>query len=723
MSPTMTSSQAKKETLHDKRARTETQASTDTSHTGTGRHLKPTDSADGHLIDQDVQEQRTAHSGGHMEPSSSTDPSYEQNLRKDIQDTLRAQTDERSKQPPSLLSRLVTYWEMTFAVTSGILIAIAWFLMVRQQDIFSVPLFIAAYVIGGYAKAREGLMLLIHEKKLGVDVLMILAALAAASIGYWTEGAILIFIFAMSGALESYTMAKSRKDLSALMSIRPDEATILKDGEEKVVPTSDLQIGDIVLVRPGDTIPIDGRIIEGSSSVNQATITGESVPVDKTVGDTVFAGTQNEQGALKIEVTERSGDTLFAKIVKLVSEAENTMPKSQQFIERFESIYTYIVLATTALLMTVPIFFFHVPASAALYRAIVFMVVASPCAVVASITPAILAAMSNGARRGLLFKGGTHLETLAKTRVVAFDKTGTITSGKPVVTDIVPREGLTVEDFLTMAASAEHLSEHPIARAIVQKARELNLPLRSLSNLEASLGRGITVQVDGSTWRIGSRTFIGIAEGSTWESLVDRFENEGKTVIFMRIDDDIQGAIALKDTIREEARATIQALHSMGIKVAMLTGDHERPAQAIAKEVGVDLVYANLLPQDKADMIKSLREQYEYVAMVGDGVNDAPALALASVGVAMGAQGSDVALETADVILMNDQLDRLPFAIRLGRRSQRVIKQNLSFALGVILLLISVNFGVYLPLPLGVVGHEGSTILVILNGLRLLRNG
>lgn len=723
MSSTITSSQAKKEMLNDKRAQTETQASTDTSHTETGRHSNQTDPAEGHPIDHEVQEKHAVHSGGHIEPSSSTDPSYEQDLRKDIQDTLRAQTDERSKQPPSLLSRLVTYWEMTFAVTSGILIAIAWFLMVRQQDMFSVPLFIAAYIIGGYAKAREGLMLLLHEKKLGVDVLMILAALAAASIGYWTEGAILIFIFAMSGALESYTMAKSRKDLSALMSIRPDEATVIKDGEEKVVPTSDLQIGDIVLVRPGDTIPIDGRVIEGSSSVNQATITGESVPVDKTVGDTVFAGTQNEQGALKIEVTERSGDTLFAKIVKLVSEAENTMPKSQQFIERFESIYTYIVLATTALLMTVPIFFFHVPASAALYRAIVFMVVASPCAVVASITPAILAAMSNGARRGLLFKGGTHLETLAKTRVVAFDKTGTITSGKPVVTDIVPREGLSVEDFLTMAASAERLSEHPIARAIVQKAREMKLSLRSLSNLEASLGRGITVQVDGSTWRIGSRKFIGIAEGSTWETLVDRLENEGKTVIFMRIDDDIQGAIALKDTIRDEARATIEALHSMGIKVAMLTGDHERPAQAIAKEVGVDLVYANLLPQDKADMIKSLREQYAYVAMVGDGVNDAPALALASVGVAMGAQGSDVALETADVVLMNDQLDRLPFAIRLGRRSQRVIKQNLTFALSVILLLISVNFGAYLPLPLGVVGHEGSTILVILNGLRLLRNG
>lgn len=708
---------------HDKRAQTETQAATDTSHTETGRHPNTTDPEHVRPIDHHVPEVNAAHASRHTESPSSADPSYEQDLRKDIENTLRAKTEERAKASPSLMNRLVTYWEMTFAVTSGILIAIAWFLMVRQLEVFSVPLFIAAYIIGGYAKAREGLMLLLHEKKLGVDVLMILAALAAASIGYWTEGAILIFIFAMSGALESYTMAKSRKDLSALMSIRPDEATIIKDGEEKIVPTAELQIGDIVLVRPGDTIPIDGRVIEGSSSVNQATITGESIPVDKTIGDTVFAGTQNEQGALKIEVTERSGDTLFAKIVKLVSEAENTMPKSQQFIDRFESIYTYVVLATTALLMTVPIFFFHVPANEALYRAIVFMVVASPCAVVASITPAILAAMSNGARRGLLFKGGTHLETLAKTRVVAFDKTGTITSGKPVVTDIVPREGLSVEEFLAMAASAERLSEHPIARAIVQKAREMNLSLRSLSNLEASLGRGITVEVDGSTWRIGSRKFIGIEEGSPWEKLVDRLENEGKTVIFMRIDDHMQGAIALKDTIREEARATIQTLHSMGIKVAMLTGDHERPARAIAKEAGVDLVYADLLPQDKADMIKALREQYEYVAMVGDGVNDAPALALASVGVAMGAQGSDVALETADVILMNDQLDRLPFAIRLGRRSQRVIKQNLTFALSVILLLISVNFGAYLPLPLGVVGHEGSTILVILNALRLLRNG
>lgn len=662
----------------------------------------------------------------HTEPVKDTqyraDNTYQEALREDIQNTLRAKTETSSAKKTSPLKLLVTYWEMTFAITSGILIAAAWILMSLDQDVLSVPLFIAAYIIGGYAKAREGLYLLIHEKKLGVDVLMILAALAAASIGYWTEGAILIFIFAMSGALESYTMAKSRKDLSALMSIRPDEATLLKDGEEMTVPTSELNVGDIVLIRPGETIPIDGRIIEGSSSINQATITGESIPVDKTIGDTVFAGTQNEQGALKIEVTERAGDTLFAKIVKLVNEAENTMPKSQQFIERFESIYTYVVLATTVLLMTVPILVFHVPASAALYRAIVFMVVASPCAVVASITPAILAAMSNGARRGLLFKGGTHLETLAKTRVIALDKTGTITSGRPVVTDIIPREGLSEKDFLTMAASAEHLSEHPIARAIVEKAREMHLQLKSLSNLEATVGRGITVQVDGSIWRIGSRKFIGVPERSTWEKVVDRLENEGKTVVFMRIDDEIQGAIALKDTVREEAKATIAALHTMGIKVAMLTGDHERPAQAIAREVGVDLVYAELLPQDKADIIKSLREQYEYVVMVGDGVNDAPALALAAVGVAMGAQGSDVALETADVVLMNDQLDRLPFAIQLGRRSQRIIKQNLSFALAVIVLLISVNFGAYLPLPIGVVGHEGSTILVILNALRLLRN-
>ncbi|CAM3440265.1 heavy metal translocating P-type ATPase [Hydrogenibacillus schlegelii] len=614
------------------------------------------------------------------------------------------------------------YGELVLALGSGALTAAAWALQAFGAGAEAVvPLFLLAYAVGGYHKARAGLSLLFHQKKLGVDVLMILAAAAAAATGYWTEGAVLIFIFAMSGALETMTLARSRRDLSRLLSLQPETATRLVDGREEIVPIDALDVDDVVLVRPGETVPIDGVVLEGTSSVNQAAITGEAVPVDKAPGDAVYAGTQNTHGALKIRVTQRAEGTLFAKIVRLVREAEESMPPTQRFIDRVEGAYVYGVLAVTILLIVALPTVFHLSWTAALYKAIVFMVVASPCAVVASITPAILAAMSNGARNGLLLKGGAYLESLGRAKVVAFDKTGTITAGRHEVTDVLVADDVDRREWLSRVASAERLSEHPIARAIVAYAEREGVPLFEVDNLEAHAGLGVTVRLGERVLRIGSVVWIGLPDDHPWRAAIRDMEKEGKTFALVEEDGRPTGLIALRDVIRPEAKEAIAALRAMDVRVAMLTGDHRTPAEAIAREVGIDLVYAELLPDDKARIVDELRRKHGTVVMVGDGINDAPALARATVGVAMGAAGSDIALETADVVLMNDQLAKLVHAVRLGRRTERIIKQNLTFAAGVIVLLIAVNFGAALPLPLGVVGHEGSTILVILNALRLLR--
>ncbi|MBE3562706.1 MAG: heavy metal translocating P-type ATPase [Hydrogenibacillus schlegelii] len=614
------------------------------------------------------------------------------------------------------------YGELVLALGSGALTAAAWALQAFGAGAEAVvPLFLLAYAVGGYHKAREGLSLLFHQKKLGVDVLMILAAAAAAATGYWTEGAVLIFIFSMSGALETMTLARSRRDLSRLLSLQPKTATRLVDGREEIVPIDALDVDDVVLVRPGETVPIDGVVLEGTSSVNQAAITGEAVPVDKAPGDAVYAGTQNTHGALKIRVTQRAEGTLFAKIVRLVREAEESMPPTQRFIERVEGAYVYGVLAVTILLIVALPTVFHLSWTAALYKAIVFMVVASPCAVVASITPAILAAMSNGARNGLLLKGGAYLESLGRAKVVAFDKTGTITAGRHEVTDVLVADDVDRREWLSRVASAERLSEHPIARAIVAYAEREGVPLFDVDNLEAHAGLGVTVRLGERVLRIGSVVWIGLPDDHPWRAAIRDMEKEGKTFALVEENGRPTGLIALRDVIRPEAKEAIAALRAMDVRVAMLTGDHRTPAEAIAREVGIDLVYAELLPDDKARIVDELRRKHGTVVMVGDGINDAPALARATVGVAMGAAGSDIALETADVVLMNDQLAKLVHAVRLGRRTERIIKQNLTFAAGVIVLLIAVNFGAALPLPLGVVGHEGSTILVILNALRLLR--
>ncbi|MGM1047484.1 MAG: heavy metal translocating P-type ATPase [Bacillota bacterium] len=641
------------------------------------------------------------------------------------------------------LRSLLSNPEVIAALGSGILMIAAW-IVGQWSEWLSVTLYVVSYTIGGWIKAREGIETLIKERDLDVNLLMIAAALGAASIGYWNEGAMLIFIFALSGALESYTMERSRKDISSLMELQPETALRIEAGEMVSVSIAKLEIGDLILVKPGELIPADGKVYRGGSSVNQSSITGESVPVDKAVGDDVYAGTLNEEGVLYIEVTQAAGATLFAKIIKLVEEAENEVPESERFIKRFESIYARVVVFVTVALigLTTPILGWDWDTS--FYKAMVFLVVASPCALVSSIMPAMLSAISNRARKGVLFKGGAHIENMARTAVVAFDKTGTLTLGSPEVTDFIAGDELMRKELLAICASVESMSKHPLAVAIVRKAAEEGIELHPAENAQSLTGWGMQAEVEGKLWKIGksdvldrehhevvdgvSGAGMGVvsvteAPGNApdWIAIRSKLESEGKTVSVVLEGDTVVGMIALQDAVRPQAAAAVKRLQQLGIKVAMLTGDRRATAQVIAKQTGVDMVFSDLLPEDKVEHVKNLREKHGHVVMVGDGVNDAPALATATVGIGMGVTGSGTALEVADAVLMNDNIEEIAGTVKVARKAQRIVKQNMIFAITVILTLIVTNFVAGVALPLGVVGHEGSTILVILNGLRLLR--
>lgn len=626
------------------------------------------------------------------------------------------------QEPPNRWSFFRKHYETIAALTSGFLITIAWACEQAALPYSAIALFILAYVVGGYVKAREGLATLIEEHSLDVNLLMLVAAIGAASIGYWMEGGLLIFIFSLSGALESYSIARSRRDLQALMEMTPDTATLYSNGFEHQVRIELLRIGDTIIVKPGERIPADGVITQGSSSINEASISGESVPVDKTLGSEVFSGTLNGQGALLIEVTQTNENSLLSKIVKLVEEAKTEMPASQQFIERFERLYANVIILSTMVLMVAPHYLLGWSWSETFYRSMVFLVVASPCALVASIVPAMLSAISNSARKGLLVKGGTHLENLANVGLIAFDKTGTLTQGQPQVTDLYAFQGYSEDEMLRIAASIESMSEHPLAKAIVKRAEASHLQLDRPQTLQAITGKGVEASYLNQTWRMGSPTYLQQIECSREaEQVIDQLAHSGKTVILIANEAGLVGIIGLQDTIRPQARKTIEALKQMGIQVAMLTGDRYSTAEAIARQAGIELFYADLLPQNKVEKVRELSNQYGKIAMVGDGVNDAPALATATVGISMGGSGSDVSLETADVVLMNDAIEKIPAAIKLSRRTRSVVLQNIVFSISVIVLLILSNFFQSISLPLGVLGHEGSTILVILNGLRLLR--
>lgn len=593
---------------------------------------------------------------------------------------------------------------------------------------------IAAYVIGGYESTREGLTTLWCERELDVDLLMIVAALGAATLGLWqqeyyllVDGAVLILIFAISGALEGIAMHRTERNIRGLMQLTSDTARRLQSGQEESIAVQQLRVGDRILIKPGELIPADGIVKEGDSAINQAPITGESIPVEKTLGDEVFAGTINGSGALVLELHKPPESNLIQRVIRLVETAKTTQPPSQQFLEHFERSYAKVVVIAALLLVILPPLLLSWDWETTIYRALVFLVVASPCALMAAIMPALLSGIAQGARQGILFKDGAQLEMIGKVKAIAFDKTGTLTTGKLQVCDIIPADGTTPELILQTAASLETYSEHPIAQAIVSAAQRQSLPLLSVANVQAKAGLGITGMSEKKTIKIGKRSFVeanltssadnNLTQTSSW------IESEGKTVIWVSQQNQLMGLLAVADRIRPESSRLVGVLKRLGIKTTvMLTGDNAATAQTIGQAAGVDRVYSDLLPEDKVDVIHKLQQQYQTVAMVGDGINDAPALAQASVGIAMGATGSDIALETADVVLMADRLEKLEQAIQIGGKSQRIIKQNIAIALTSVSVLIVANFFGDLTLPAGVLGHEGSTLLVTLNGMRLLKN-
>ncbi|TRM11620.1 heavy metal translocating P-type ATPase [Lentibacillus cibarius] len=637
---------------------------------------------------------------------------------------LKQTNAKKTQKRAAMFHKVYEHSELIAALVSGLIILIAWSLEGFLSPVWWVILHLTAFTVGGYAKAKEGIQETIKNKDLNVELLMIIAAIGAAAIGYWTEGAILIFIFALSGALETYTMNKSSREISSLMKLQPEEATKLTDGEEELVPVSALEVGDHIFVRAGERIPADGMIVKGSTSVDESAITGESVPVNKANDNDVFAGTVALDGSITVKITKPSSETLFQKIIQLVHDAQDEKSPSQLFIERFEGTYVKVVLAVVAIMMFLPTIVFGWSLSESIYRAMILLVVASPCALVASIMPATLSAISSSAKKGVLFKGGVHVENLSNMNAVAFDKTGTLTNGKPKVTDVITLPG-TDHDYIIAAAGAiEKESTHPLALAMTAYASKHaahDFSAIPVTEVKTVSGNGLTASIDGVKWEIGKASFVGAEKAAAFhDGAADQLADEGKTIIFVKAKDTIVAMYALKDTIRKDTKKTISALKKQGIHTIMLTGDNKQTANAIAKEAGVDEFVAECLPEEKVDYLKQLRQQHEHVAMVGDGINDAPALAAADLGIAMG-EGTDVALETADVVLMKNELPKITNAMNLSERMNRVIKQNIVFSLAIIGVLIISNFTQLLDLPLGVVGHEGSTILVILNGLRLLK--
>lgn len=604
-----------------------------------------------------------------------------------------------------------------------------------------ITLYLLSYFFGGFyavAEAWES----IRKGRFNIDSLMIIAAIGAAILGYWAEGGLLLFLFSLGHALEHMAMNKARKSISDLGKITPDTALKLIDGTVVEVGIQELSRGDIVRVKPNTAIPVDGVVIRGSGWVNQAPITGESIPVTKEaipLVDTelpdfsdlspdhrVFAGSLNGTTGLEICVLRKAEDTTLARLVKLVSEAESQKSTTQLFTDKFQRIFVPAVLILVALLH----FAFLVVDESfqdSFYRAMAVLVASSPCALAISTPSAVLSGVARAARSGVLIKGGGPLELLGAVKTIAFDKTGTITRGEPVLVDVFPAKGVSEEEFLKILAAVEALSDHTLARAVVDgvEQRGISVPFGSATHLTAMGGKGVEAEFEGQMVWVGNKELFdqeGIRIPQPLLEKINKAVEEGKTIAITYRQDKFLGAVSLRDEPKEEVRSVLRQLQGQGIEnIIMLTGDHQKVGEAISEETGLTRVYGNLLPEEKVDAIKELRKEYEHVAMVGDGVNDAPAMAHSSVSVAMGVAGSDVALETADVALMNDDLNGLPFVIALSRKSKQIIRQNLWISLGMVAILIPLTIAGVARIGPAVVAHEGSTLLVVLNALRLLR--
>ncbi|MFF7837770.1 heavy metal translocating P-type ATPase [Streptomyces ossamyceticus] len=631
---------------------------------------------------------------------------------------------------PRRRTRVLALPEARWALASTVAFLIAFPLDLAGASAWLYgPLYVVAYAAGGWEPALEGLRAL-REKSLDVDLLMIVAALGAAAIGQVLDGALLIVIFATSGALEALATARTADSVRGLLDLAPTTATRLSpDGTEETVPTDRLAVGDTVLVRPGERIGADGRVLDGESEADQATITGEPLPVPKAPGDEVFAGTLNGNGALRVRVERDPADSVIARIVGLVEEASRTKAPTQLFIEKVEQRYAVGVVVATLAVFGIPLTFGE-DLTEALLRAMTFMIVASPCAVVLATMPPLLSAIANAGRHGVLVKSAVAMERLGEVDVAALDKTGTLTEGTPEVTAVrpLPGSGLDEDGLLALAAAAEHPSEHPLARAVVAAAGARGLRPAAAEEFVATPGRGVRATVEGAVVTVGRPGEHGARDGEVLDGdvtggyLVGPQDSGGTTVLVAR-DGVAVGLLTLTDRVRHDASAAVAGLTAVtGTAPVLLTGDNPRTAARVAADTGITDVRAGLLPQDKVTAVRELQGgEGRKVLFVGDGVNDAPALAAAHSGVAMGRAGSDLALETADAVVVRDELVAIPAVVRLSRAARRLVVQNLVIAGVCIAVLVVWDLVGHLPLPLGVAGHEGSTVIVGLNGLRLLR--
>lgn len=612
------------------------------------------------------------------------------------------------------------------SLSAGAFLLIGWLgeVFLEFPAFISISLYVTAYLFGGWDVTRHAWDAL-KVKRFDTDVLMVFAAIGAAFLGEFAEGALLLFLFSLGHALENRALNRARSAIKALGNLSPKTALIIRDGKEQEVSVKSLLIDDIVIVRPGVRIPVDGVVIDGSSGVDQSPVTGESIPVDKSVGDNVFAGTVNGEGAMEVKVTRLAKDSTLSRVMKMVEEAQAEKSPTQQTMEKFERIFIPNVLILTALIIILPPLFGY-PFHDSFLRAMTLLVAASPCAVALGTPATILAGVAQAARNGVLVKGGAHLENLGQIKALAFDKTGTLTHGKPEVTDIIAFQPSVKKeaDVLSIAASAEARSAHPLAQAVVNAAQTQGVPVSVADEVDSLTGRGLKAVRNGKIIWVGNQRLMNEANITLSDEMIQKaqaLQQSGKTLMWVAEDKTPIGLIALADTLRNEAAPTMQALKKLGVQhTIMLTGDNSRAASAIAKEIGLTDFRADLMPENKLTIIRELVNNYNYVAMVGDGVNDAPALANATVGIAMGGAGTDVALETADVALMGDDLSKLPFAVGLGRATKRIITQNLVIALSVIAILIITSLTGIISMGIAVIFHEGSTLVVVANALRLL---
>lgn len=606
-----------------------------------------------------------------------------------------------------------------------ILVAVISQLSLGEDHLLTKALYILAIIIGGYDLFKEGFSDLI-KLDFSMESLMTIAIIGAAFIGEWAEGSIVVILFAISEALERFSMDKARQSIRSLMDIAPKEALIRRNNVEQLISVDKIDIDDIMIIKPGQKIAMDGLVINGHSSVNQAAITGESVPVEKQLDDEVFAGTLNEEGVLEVRVTKKVTDTTIAKIIHLVEEAQGERAPAQAFVDKFAKYYTPFIIIMALMIVVVPPLFFGGDWNKWLYQGLSILVVGCPCSLVISTPVSIVSAIGNAAKNGVLVKGGVYLEEIGHLRAIAFDKTGTLTKGKPVVTDFITTSSDTGINYLSIISSLESLSQHPLASAILNEADKTNVDYKSIQieDFQSITGKGLTGIYQNIRYYIGSPKLFSasVIEETAVKVQYRQFQEQGKTAMYFGTDEQILGVIAVADEVRDSSADVISELHKLSIEhTIMLTGDNTKTAESIGRQLGVTEIKGDLMPQEKLDSIKALRTTYNKVAMVGDGINDAPALAASTVGIAMGGAGTDTALETADVALMGDDLQKLPFIVRLSRQTLKVIKQNITFSLGIKLLALLLVIPGWLTLWIAIVADMGATLLVTLNGLRLMK--